>query len=108
MHCKSVSGKVSQLASFQTFTGNPNKIGDMLNMYLAVTKEDVWRVQYLYQRQRLRDRECAFKGQENGAAKPDNHTIDSSHYQAPDYGYKGLVYQKEKIISTGPLCRRRS
>ena len=94
---QSVSGKVSQLASFQTFTGNPNKIGDMLNMYLAVTKEDVWRVYNTY----IKDKGCVTvsvlsKGQENGAAKPDNHTIDSSHYQAPDYGYKGLVYQKGK------------
>ena len=26
---QSVSGKVSQLAAFQTFTGNPNKIADL-------------------------------------------------------------------------------
>ena len=41
---QSVSGKVSQLASFETFTGNPNMIGKLLNMYRSVTKEDVMRV----------------------------------------------------------------
>ena len=41
---QSVSGKVSQLAAFQTFTGSPNMIGKLLDQYLAVTKEDVMRV----------------------------------------------------------------
>ena len=41
---QSVAGKVSQLAAFQTFTGNPNMIGKMLEMYRSVTKEDVMRV----------------------------------------------------------------
>ena len=41
---QSVSGKVSQLAQFQTFTGNPNMIGKLIKMYQAVTKEDVMRV----------------------------------------------------------------
>ena len=40
----SVSGKVSQLAAFQTYTGNPNKIGEQIKMYQSVTKEDVMRV----------------------------------------------------------------
>lgn len=94
---QSVSGKVSQLAAFQTYTGNPNKIGDMLNMYLAVTKEDVWKVYQKY----IKDKNCVTvsvltKGQDIGAARPDNYTIDSSGYTAPDYGYKGLTYVKGK------------
>ena len=49
---QSVSGKVSQLAAFQTFTGNPNKIADLIKMYPSVTKEDVMRVyNRVYQRQ---------------------------------------------------------
>ena len=40
---QSVSGKVSQLAAFQTFTGNPNKIADLLKMYTSLTKQDVMR-----------------------------------------------------------------
>ena len=45
---QSVAGKVSQLAAFQTFTGNPNKIADLIKMYQAVTKEDVLRVYNQY------------------------------------------------------------
>jgi zinc protease len=41
---QSVSGKVFQLAAFQTLTGNPNMIGSLLKMNSAVTKEDVLRV----------------------------------------------------------------
>jgi zinc protease len=41
---QSVSGKVSQLAAFNTYTGNPNMIGKMLDMYRSVTKADVLRV----------------------------------------------------------------
>src|SRR5205085_8175567 len=41
---QSVAGKVSQLAQFETFTGNPNMISKLLNMYRSVTKEDVMRV----------------------------------------------------------------
>src|SRR5258705_7344424 len=41
---QSVAGKVSQLAAFQTFTGNPNKIVELLKMYTAVTKEDLMQV----------------------------------------------------------------
>ncbi|MDF0534779.1 pitrilysin family protein [Shewanella sp. A32] len=41
---QSVSGKVSSLAANQTFTGNPNQIGNDLARYDAVTKDDVMRV----------------------------------------------------------------
>ncbi len=34
---QSVSGKVSQLAAFQTFADNPNKIADLITMYTSVT-----------------------------------------------------------------------
>ena len=45
---QSVAGKVSQLAAFQTFSGNPNKIADLIKMYTSVTKEDVMRVYNTY------------------------------------------------------------
>ncbi len=45
---QSVAGKVSQLAAFETFTGNPNMIGELLKSYQAVTKEDVMRVYNKY------------------------------------------------------------
>lgn len=41
---QSVSGKVSQLAANQTFTGNPNYIEQDIARYANVTKEDVDRV----------------------------------------------------------------
>jgi zinc protease len=41
---QSVSGKVSQLASNQTFTGSPNAIGKDIARYANVTKADVMRV----------------------------------------------------------------
>lgn len=46
---QSVSGKVSQLAFYETFTGNANYIGEDIDRYNRVTKEDVVRVynQYL-------------------------------------------------------------
>ena len=94
---QSVSGKVSQLAAFQTFTGNPNKIADLIKMYQAVTKEDVIRVYNEY----IKDKHAVFlsvvpKGQEKMIARADNYKIDSTNYAAPDYGYAGLKYNKAK------------
>lgn len=94
---QSVSGKVSQLASFQTFTGNPNKIADLIKMYQGVTKEDVMRVYNTY----IKGKNAVFlsvlpKGQEKMIAGKDNYKIDSSKYTAPDYGYAGLKYAKAK------------
>lgn len=94
---QSVAGKVSQLAAFQTFTGNPNKIGDLLKMYTTVTKEDVMRVYNQY----IKGKHCVVlsvltKGQEDLLAGPDNYKIDSSKYKSPDYGYAGLKYVKPK------------
>lgn len=107
---QSVSGKVSQLAAFQTFAGNPNKIADLIKMYQAVTKEDVMRVYNDY----IKGKHGVFlsvlpKGQEKMIAAADNYKIDSSSYFPPDYGYKGLKYVKasdrfdrSKIPGNGP------
>ena len=94
---QSVAGKVFQLAAFQTFTGNPNKIAELMKMYQAVTKEDVMRVYNQY----IKGKHRVFlsilpKGQENAYAADDNYKIDSSQYTAPDYGYAGLKYAKAK------------
>jgi len=94
---QSVSGKISQLASFQTFTGNPNKIADLIKMYQSVYKEDVIRVYNEY----IKGKGAVFlsvlpKGQEKLIAAADNYKIDSSKYDAPDYGYAGLKYAKAK------------
>ncbi len=41
---ESVSGKASQLAFYETFTGNPNYTADDIERYESVTKDDVMRV----------------------------------------------------------------
>lgn len=95
---QSVAGKASQLASFQTFSGNPNKIADLLKMYAAVSKDDVMRVYNEY----IKGKHAVIvsvltKGQDKKmTAAADNYTIDSSRYTAPDYGYAGLKYAKGK------------
>ncbi len=94
---QSVSGKVSQLAAFQTFTGNPNKIKDLISMYDQVTKEDVMRVYFQYIKNAHGVTLTVLsKGQEKMAVAEDNHTIIKDGYKAPDYGYAGLVYKKGK------------
>ncbi|MEO6071516.1 MAG: pitrilysin family protein, partial [Chitinophagaceae bacterium] len=92
---QSVQGKVSQLAAFQTFTGNPNKVADLLKMYSSVTKQDVMNVYNKY----IKDKGAVIlsvvpKGQEALIAKADNYKIDSTGYTPPDYGYNGLKYKK--------------
>jgi len=92
---QSVSGKVFQLAQFQTLAGNPNMIGKLLDMYNAVKKEDVMRVYSQY----IKGKPAVIlsvvtKGQENNMVAPDNYKIDASHYSAPEYGYAGLRYTK--------------
>lgn len=96
---QSVSGKISQLASFQTFTGNPNKIAELIKMYQAITKEDVMRVfnEYINNKNAVH-LSVLPKTQEKLIAKADNYKIDSSKYTAPDYGYVGLKYAKAKDI----------
>ncbi len=93
----SVSGKASQLAAFETFTGNPNMIGKLLGMYKKVTKADVMRVYNKY----IKDKPSVVlsvlpKGKEDLVAAPDNFTEDKSHYVRPNYGYDGLKYNKPK------------
>ncbi|MEP6676635.1 MAG: pitrilysin family protein [Ferruginibacter sp.] len=92
---QSVSGKVSQLAAFQTFAGTPNMIGKLLNMYRSVTKEDVMRVYNEY----IKDKHSVTvsvltKGQEGMIAAADNYKVDTTHYTHPNYGYAGLKYMK--------------
>ncbi len=93
----SVSGKVSALAAFETFTGNPDMLKKLLDQYSKLTKEDVMRVynQYIKNKPRVVLSTLA-KGQEAMVAAPDNYTIDTTGYKAPDYGYAGLKYNKAK------------
>ena len=95
---QSVAGKVSQLAAFQTFTGNPNKIADLLKMYTSLTREDVMNAYNKY----IKNSHAVFlsvltKSMDSGmVAAKDNYTVDSTHYTRPDYGYANLKYVKAK------------
>ncbi|HYC40935.1 MAG TPA: pitrilysin family protein [Chitinophagaceae bacterium] len=109
---QSVSGKVFQLAQFQTFTGNPNKIADLVNMYNSVTPEDVMAAYNKYMKGKgAVIASVLTKGQDQTmVAAPDNYRIDSSNYAAPDYGYAGLKYLKpkdnfdrKKMPASGPV-----
>ncbi len=93
----SVSGKTSRLASYQTFAGNPNRIGKELANINAVTKADVLRVYAKYIKGKNRLVVSALpKGKEDLMAGADNYFIDSTKYKKPDYGYAGLKYIKAK------------
>lgn len=92
---QAVSDKVSQLAQFQTFTGNPNFIGTQLDRYTHVTKADVERVYEKY----LKGKPAvilsvATKAAPTNIVAEENFTISKANYHPPDYGYAGLKYQK--------------
>jgi zinc protease len=94
---QSVSGKVSQLAAYQTYTGNPNMIGKELERYTSVKKEDVLRVYNKY----IKGKPAvilsiAIKGKEDNIVAPENYTVNTANYKSPDYGYAGLKYGKPK------------
>ncbi|HPN72175.1 MAG TPA: insulinase family protein, partial [Saprospiraceae bacterium] len=94
---ESVSGKVSQLAAYETFTGNPNYLQTELKDYLSFTKEDVMRVynEFIKGKHKV-ILSVLTKGNEMLIAKESNYTIDTTKYVAPDYGYEGLKYNKPK------------
>lgn len=95
---ESVSGKVSQLASFQTFTGNANYIKEEMKRYTSVTKEDVIRVYNQYIKGKpMVVLSVLTKGSENVEVQAPNYKaeVDPS-YKAPDYGYTKLKYNKAK------------
>jgi len=91
----SVSGKVSQLAAYQTYEGNPNQLPVELRRLRALTKADVQRVYDKY----IRGKHAVIlsvlpKGQMALAAGKDNYTVSEAGYKAPNYGYESLKYVK--------------
>jgi zinc protease len=95
---QSVAGKVFQLAQFQTFTGNPNKIADLVKAYSALTKEDVMAAynKYIKGKGAVIASVLTKTQDATAVAAPDNFKIETSGYVAPDYGYAGLKYDKAK------------
>ncbi len=90
-----VRGKVSTLAAYQTYTGNPNFLQEELDRYMKVTKEDVIRVYNKY-----------VKGKpaiiQSVLAKEDGVPAMANNYESPTTGnnpfpitdYSGLTYTK--------------
>ncbi|WP_345949874.1 pitrilysin family protein [Mucilaginibacter sp. PAMB04274] len=94
---QSVSGKVSQLAEYQTYTGNPNMTASQLKAYTSLTKQDVINAYNKY----IKNKGAVVlsvltKGQNVTPAKADNFTVDTTQYKAPNYGYAGLKYNRPK------------
>ncbi len=91
----SVSGKVSQLAAYETFRSNPNYIDRDLQRYLAVTKEDVIRVFNKYIKDKPAVIQSVIPNEETERAAPDNYeplTEGESSYATIDYS--GLSYNR--------------
>ncbi|CAN5745756.1 pitrilysin family protein [soil metagenome] len=93
----SVAGKASQLASFQTFLGNPNYLPQELKRYQTVTKADVMRVYSRYIKGKGAVLLSVYpKGQPELVAAKDNYTVSKEGYKQLNYGYEGRKYAKAK------------
>ena len=94
---ESVSGKVSRLASYQTFTGNANYITEAYTRSQNFTKDDVLRVYNKYVKGKpMVILSVLTKGNENLKAAEDNYVVSEAGYMPPNYGYEGLKYIKAK------------
>ncbi len=91
----SVSGKVSSLASYQTFDGTPNYLPQELARLRKLTKANIMRVYNQYiNRKKAVVLTVYPKGKNQIVTHPDNYTASAAGYNPPDYGYKGLAYTK--------------
>lgn len=91
----SVSGKVSQLAYYETFRNNPNYLQEEIKRIQSVTKEDVQRVYNQY----IKGKPAVLlsvvpKGNAALLAKADNYTVAQDSYTAGADEYSGLKYTK--------------
>ncbi len=88
-------GKVAQLASYETFLGNPNGIEMDLKRYMTVTKEDVMRVFKKYIKDQPHVVLSILASEDMAPAQPDNYEIPTSGKNPfPTTNYNGLVYNK--------------
>ncbi len=91
----SVSGKVSQLAFYETFRNDPNYIQEELKRIQSVTKADVQRVYDQY----IKGKPAVIlsvvpKGKTDLLAKQDNYTISKEGFTPAADQYSGLKYTK--------------
>ncbi|MBA3971036.1 MAG: insulinase family protein, partial [Bacteroidetes bacterium] len=94
----SVQGKGAMLASYQTYTDNPNYITKDLEHYSKVTKEDVMRVYNKYVKNKFAVVLSVYpKGKPEVVAKKDNYIPPARNVDAAEGAeYKTLVYTKAK------------
>jgi zinc protease len=93
----SVSGKVSQLADYQTIADNANYIEEDLSRYLAVTKEDIMRVfnEYIYNKPGILLSVLPNDGGATAPAAPDNYVAQKDGDNPfPTTDYSGLSYSR--------------
>lgn len=91
----SVRGKVSQLASYETFYNNPNAIKYDLDRYLNLTKDDVIRVFNKYIKGKPGVILSVVPDENTPLAKPDSYEIPASgNNPFPTTDYSGLSYSR--------------
>lgn len=91
----SVSGKVSQLASYETFADNPNFIQQDLDRYRNVTKEDIMRVFNTYIKDKPAVIQSVLPNEDVAPAQADNFTPDTTGTSPyPQADYAGLEYER--------------
>lgn len=91
----SVAGKVSQLASYETFYSNPNGIKFDLDRYMSITKEDVMRVYNKYIKGKSAVIQSVVPNEETALAREDNYEIPrEGNNTFPTTNYEGLSYTR--------------
>ena len=91
----SVSGKVSQLASYETYLSNPNGIKSDLNRYQNITKADVMRVYNQYIKGKPAVILSIVPDTETAPAQPDNYTVPTEgNNPFPKTDYSDLSYTR--------------
>ena len=91
----SVSGKVSQLASYETFAESPNYINKDLERYRSVTKADIMRVYNKYIKGKPAVIQSVLPDENTEPARADNYspqTEGENPYPTTDYA--GLEYSR--------------
>ncbi|NQY08003.1 MAG: insulinase family protein [Flavobacteriales bacterium] len=93
---QSVSGKVSSLASFETFRGDPNLVQKEIDRYLSVTKEQVQKVYEKYIKGKAAVILSVYPiGMEQIVARADTYIPkEASASDVDDSEYKNLVQKK--------------
>ncbi len=91
----SVAGKVSQLANYETFYGDPDAIKHDLDRYLSITKEDVMRVFNKYIKESPAVVVSVVPDEKTAPARPDNYEIPTEGENPyPTTDYSGLEYKR--------------